>query len=133
MNYYNDKKRYGIFQDKEKELDSGTPENEKDATTEKEGKEEEEKEAAPVTNGETEPKVENGESTPAPEDGKKPKKEKVCQTRSSSEISRCMSNLHSEVFIACCVHLTLLTRSMSWTGKEEMVAPVDQFQPKGQT
>lgn len=60
-------------------MDSGTPENEKDATTEKEGKEEDdaEKEAAPVINGESEPKVENGESTPTPEESKKPKKEKV--------------------------------------------------------
>ncbi|XP_049867813.1 cell surface glycoprotein 1-like isoform X2 [Pectinophora gossypiella] len=69
--------------EKEKQLDSGTPENEKDATTEKEGKEAEEegdkdKEVAPVTNGDTEPKPENGDS-PAPEDGKKPKKEKAAE------------------------------------------------------
>lgn len=73
-----------MFQEKEKDLDVGTPENEKDATTEKESKDENEKdnEAAPVTNGDAEEKLENGESTPAPEDGKKPKKEKVrfCST-----------------------------------------------------
>lgn len=67
------------FKDKEKQLDSGTPENEKDATTEKESKEgqNDEKEAAPVTNGDSELKEENGDSVPTPEDGKKPKKEKV--------------------------------------------------------
>lgn len=69
------------MQDKEKQLDSGTPENEKDATTEKEIKNQEnEKEATPVTNGDSEPKPEsekeNGEATPEQE-GKKPKKEKV--------------------------------------------------------
>lgn len=71
-----------LFQEKEKELDGGTPENEKDATTEKEGKEgsEKENEEAPVTNGDAEDKPENGESTPPAEDGKKPKKEKVRDT-----------------------------------------------------
>ncbi|VVC89969.1 unnamed protein product [Leptidea sinapis] len=71
--------------DKEKELDSGTPENEKDATTEKEVKDAEENEKeAPVTNGD-EPK-ENGESTPSPDDGKK-KKEKVKKKWSLRSIS----------------------------------------------
>ncbi|XP_053612786.1 A-kinase anchor protein 200-like isoform X2 [Plodia interpunctella] len=76
--------------DKEKQLDSGTPENEKDATTEKEGKEQEEnkeKEAAPVTNGENGEQKENGDSSPAPEDGKKPKKEKVKKKWSLRSIS----------------------------------------------
>lgn len=74
------------IQDKEKDLDVGTPENEKDATTEKEGKEENEKdnEVAPVTNGEAEEKIENGENAPTPEDGKKPKKEKVFHIRCKS-------------------------------------------------
>ncbi|XP_063374911.1 A-kinase anchor protein 200-like [Cydia amplana] len=74
--------------DKEKQLDSGTPENEKDATTEKEGKEEQngEKEPTPVTNGDSEPK-EDGESVPTPEDGKKPKKEKVKKKWSLRSIS----------------------------------------------
>ncbi|XP_035434053.1 A-kinase anchor protein 200 [Spodoptera frugiperda] len=72
----------------QKDVDSGTPENEKDATTEKEAKvNEEEKEAAPLTNGESEPKVENGDSTPTPEDGKKPKKEKVKKKWSLRSIS----------------------------------------------
>ncbi|KAJ8721586.1 hypothetical protein PYW07_002361 [Mythimna separata] len=72
----------------QKDVDSGTPENEKDATTEKEAKlNEEEKEAAPLTNGESEQKVENGESTPTPEDGKKPKKEKVKKKWSLRSIS----------------------------------------------
>lgn len=71
-----------IQEEKQKDVDSGTPENEKDATTEKATKQQEEdKEAAPLTNGESEQKVENGESTPTPEDGKKPKKEKVCTTK----------------------------------------------------
>ncbi|XP_050346703.1 A-kinase anchor protein 200 [Nymphalis io] len=76
--------------DKEKQLDSGTPENEKDATTEKEGKEQEEekeKESTPVTNGDAEQKEENGESTPLPDDGKKPKKEKVKKKWSLRSIS----------------------------------------------
>ncbi|XP_048002712.1 LOW QUALITY PROTEIN: cell surface glycoprotein 1-like [Leguminivora glycinivorella] len=75
--------------DKEKQLDSGTPENEKDATTEKEGKEEQngEKEPTPVTNGDSEQKEENGESVPTPEDGKKPKKEKVKKKWSLRSIS----------------------------------------------
>ncbi|CAH0702513.1 unnamed protein product [Spodoptera exigua] len=71
-----------------KDVESGTPENEKDATTEKESKvNEDEKEAAPLTNGESEPKVENGDSTPTPEDGKKPKKEKVKKKWSLRSIS----------------------------------------------
>lgn len=70
-------------QEKEKQLDSGTPENEKDATTEKEGKEKEQedekdKESSVLTNGDSEQKAENAESTPSPDDSKKPKKEKVC-------------------------------------------------------
>ncbi|PZC85147.1 A-kinase anchor protein 200 isoform X1 [Helicoverpa armigera] len=74
--------------EKQKDIDSGTPENEKDATTEKEAKSnEEEKEAAPLTNGESEQKLENGESTPTPEDGKKPKKEKVKKKWSLRSIS----------------------------------------------
>ncbi|XP_061704029.1 A-kinase anchor protein 200-like [Cydia pomonella] len=75
--------------DKEKQLDSGTPENEKDATTEKEGKEEQngDKEPTPVTNGDSEPKDENGDSVPTPEDGKKPKKEKVKKKWSLRSIS----------------------------------------------
>ncbi|XP_022835400.1 uncharacterized protein LOC111362874 isoform X2 [Spodoptera litura] len=72
----------------QKDVDSGTPENEKDAATEKEAKvNEDEKEAAPLTNGESEPKVENGDSTPTPEDGKKPKKEKVKKKWSLRSIS----------------------------------------------
>ncbi|CAB3223718.1 unnamed protein product [Arctia plantaginis] len=75
-------------EEKQKDVDSGTPENEKDATTEKETKQQEEdKEAAPLTNGESEQKVENGESTPTPEDGKKPKKEKVKKKWSLRSIS----------------------------------------------
>ncbi|XP_075974888.1 uncharacterized protein LOC142975739 isoform X5 [Anticarsia gemmatalis] len=67
-------------EEKQKDIDSGTPENEKDATTEKEAKQqEEEKDAAPLTNGDSEQKVENGESTPTPEDSKKPKKEKTAE------------------------------------------------------
>ncbi|CAG9113905.1 unnamed protein product [Plutella xylostella] len=77
--------------DKEKQLDSGTPENEKDATTEKEIKNQEnEKEATPVTNGDSEAKPEsekeNGEATPEQE-GKKPKKEKVKKKWSLRSIS----------------------------------------------
>ncbi|KAG6453087.1 hypothetical protein O3G_MSEX007958 [Manduca sexta] len=75
--------------DKEKELDSGTPENEKDATTEKENKEQNEdkdKEATPVSNGDGE-KPENGETATTPEDGKKPKKEKVKKKWSLRSIS----------------------------------------------
>lgn len=80
-----------ILQDKEKQLDSGTPENEKDATTEKEIKNQEnEKEATPVTNGDSEAKPEsekeNGEATPEQE-GKKPKKEKVKKKWSLRSIS----------------------------------------------
>lgn len=75
-------------EEKQKEVDSGTPENEKDATTEKEGKQEEgEPEAAPLTNGESEQKMENGDSTPTSEDGKKPKKEKVKKKWSLRSIS----------------------------------------------
>ncbi|XP_026315276.1 uncharacterized protein LOC113226761 [Hyposmocoma kahamanoa] len=78
--------------DKEKQLDSGTPENEKDATTEKEAKEQDnesdkEKEASPVTNGDTEAKAEIGDSSPAPEESKKPKKEKVKKKWSLRSIS----------------------------------------------
>ncbi|CAK1540435.1 unnamed protein product [Leptosia nina] len=75
--------------EKEKQLDSGTPENEKDATTEKEMKEqdesEKEKESA-VTNGESEPKAENGDDVSSPDDGKK-KKEKVKKKWSLRSIS----------------------------------------------
>lgn len=65
-------------------MDSGTPENEKDATTEKETVAQD-KEASPVTNGESDPKSEpekeNGEASAAPEsETKKPKKEKVLYT-----------------------------------------------------
>ncbi|XP_075974887.1 uncharacterized protein LOC142975739 isoform X4 [Anticarsia gemmatalis] len=75
-------------EEKQKDIDSGTPENEKDATTEKEAKQqEEEKDAAPLTNGDSEQKVENGESTPTPEDSKKPKKEKVKKKWSLRSIS----------------------------------------------
>ncbi|CAK1601163.1 unnamed protein product [Parnassius mnemosyne] len=76
--------------DKEKQLDSGTPENEKDAVTEKEGKtaeEAKEKESPAVTNGESEPKEENGETVATPEDAKKPKKEKVKKKWSLRSIS----------------------------------------------
>ncbi|XP_073949379.1 uncharacterized protein isoform X2 [Choristoneura fumiferana] len=75
--------------DKEKQLDSGTPENEKDATTEKESKEgqNDEKEANPVTNGDSELKEENGDSVPTPEDSKKPKKEKLKKKWSLRSIS----------------------------------------------
>ncbi|KAL0880783.1 hypothetical protein ABMA27_001979 [Loxostege sticticalis] len=77
--------------DKEKQLDSGTPENEKDATTEKEGKQEDsekDKAETPVTNGDgEEQKTENGDSAPTPEDGKKPKKEKVKKKWSLRSIS----------------------------------------------
>ncbi|XP_013183112.1 A-kinase anchor protein 200 isoform X2 [Amyelois transitella] len=76
--------------DKEKQLDSGTPENEKDATTEKETKDQEEnkeKETNAVTNGENGEQKENGESSPAPEEGKKPKKEKVKKKWSLRSIS----------------------------------------------
>ncbi|XP_041988555.1 A-kinase anchor protein 200 [Aricia agestis] len=73
--------------EKEKQIDNGTAENEKDATTEKENKEQdEEKKEAPVTNGDTEPKPESGE-TPSPEDNKKPKKEKVKKKWSLRSIS----------------------------------------------
>ncbi|XP_045769021.1 A-kinase anchor protein 200 [Maniola jurtina] len=76
--------------EKVKELDSGTPENEKDATTEKEGKEQEEekeKESSVITNGDSELKADSGESTPSPEDTKKPKKEKVKKKWSLRSIS----------------------------------------------
>lgn len=69
-----------VTQEKEKELDGETPENEKDATTEKEAKtpeEEKDKETVAATNGESEQKTDNGDTTPTPEEGKKPKKEKV--------------------------------------------------------
>ncbi|XP_023935372.1 A-kinase anchor protein 200 [Bicyclus anynana] len=76
--------------EKEKELDSGTPENEKDATTEKEAKEQEDekdKESSIITNGDSEQKADNEESTPSPEDTKKPKKEKVKKKWSLRSIS----------------------------------------------
>ncbi|CAH2076229.1 unnamed protein product, partial [Iphiclides podalirius] len=76
--------------DKEKQLDSGTPENEKDATTEKEGKEGDEgkeKETPAITNGESEQKEENGEAVATSEDAKKPKKEKVKKKWSLRSIS----------------------------------------------
>ncbi|CAH2108144.1 unnamed protein product [Euphydryas editha] len=81
--------------DKEKQLDSGTPENEKDATTEKQNKEQEEnkdkneevKKESPVTNGDAEQKEENAEIMPSPEDTKKPKKEKVKKKWSLRSIS----------------------------------------------
>lgn len=71
---------FSYFKDKEKQLDIGTPENEKDATTEKENKEVEEakeKETPAVTNGDSEQKEENGDAAATPEEAKKPKKEKV--------------------------------------------------------
>ncbi|XP_034826993.1 A-kinase anchor protein 200-like [Maniola hyperantus] len=77
--------------EKVKELDSGTPENEKDATTEKEGKEQEEEKdkesSVVITNGDSEQKADAGESTPSPEDTKKPKKEKVKKKWSLRSIS----------------------------------------------
>ncbi|CAF4848472.1 unnamed protein product [Pieris macdunnoughi] len=75
--------------EKEKQIDSGTPENEKDATTEKEVKDQEENEKdkeTSVANGESETK-ENGESTTSPDDGKKNKKEKVKKKWSLRSIS----------------------------------------------
>ncbi|XP_013142440.1 PREDICTED: brain acid soluble protein 1-like [Papilio polytes] len=76
--------------DKEKQLDIGTPENEKDATTEKENKEVEEakeKETPAVTNGDSEQKEENGDAAATPEEAKKPKKEKVKKKWSLRSIS----------------------------------------------
>ncbi|KPI96771.1 hypothetical protein RR46_04896 [Papilio xuthus] len=76
--------------DKEKQLDSGTPENEKDATTEKENKEVEEakeKDTPAVTNGDSEQKEENGDAAATPEEAKKPKKEKVKKKWSLRSIS----------------------------------------------
>ncbi|CAG9785518.1 unnamed protein product [Diatraea saccharalis] len=74
--------------DKEKQLDSGTPENEKDATTEKEAKQEESEEKEAVVNGDNaEQKTENGESAATPEESKKPKKEKVKKKWSLRSIS----------------------------------------------
>ncbi|CAG9785519.1 unnamed protein product [Diatraea saccharalis] len=72
--------------DKEKQLDSGTPENEKDATTEKEAKQEESEEKEAVVNGDNaEQKTENGESAATPEESKKPKKEKAAEVPTESE------------------------------------------------
>lgn len=81
----------GEVTEKEKQLENGTPENEKDATTEKEQIAQEENKE-PVTNGESEPKVEeNGDSTvaatPEQDSGKKPKKEKVKKKWSLRSIS----------------------------------------------
>lgn len=118
-----------FLQENQKDVDSGTPENEKDATTEKEAKvNEEEKEAAPLTNGESEPKVENGDSTPTPEDGKKPKKEKVILLKINNlNLLLLVLSLHE------CDYLPKILTKHVMTGQEEMVAQIDQFQQKRQT